>query len=124
MRSSSLTAKTNGDANKLKEIVVFHQIVQFTFKIDADIILLCAVHLQIIKLILHYIKIQEYMRNHVLRFKKRQWCCSPQRIVWSERKRGKNGGYQYPTAFLVPELEVAGLALMSTFKGFFSKFAT
>jgi hypothetical protein len=33
-------------------------------------------------------------------------------------------GIQYPTAFLVPELEVPALALVSTFNGFFSKFAT
>jgi hypothetical protein len=39
------------------------------------------------------------------------------------RKKRKNG-IQCPTAFLVPELEVPALALVSTFNGFFSKLAT
>ena len=40
------------------------------------------------------------------------------------RKGGRESGVQYPTAFLVPELEVPALALVSTFNGFFSKLAT
>jgi hypothetical protein len=52
--------------------------------------------------------------------RKNEW----KKDIKGERKEGRKNGIQYPTAFLVPELEMPALALVSTFNGFFSKLAT